>query len=328
MSLSLKFFAGFSIAFLMFFIAAPAYAVDWLPLVPCGLNQNPEGATQDYTHLCTQCDLFHLLRNLIFAIQFGFVPVGGALLFLWAGFLYMLGGANPGYVGRAKEIFTNTVYAIIVISLAWVITNTILQNLAPDQAASWFQFSCTAEIPAPSQTPLPTTSGGPTPTPSGGPTPSTGGVPGQAQAQALIAAGVSFSTQGDCGSAYTAQTTIQSIARGQFPPVCNVSCQCVPGGASGNITVNPAILDGLLALKQSGVNFMVTSFTTGVHAGGSSHYTGHAVDLAPMGDRSVWIQTRAFLNSRGGRAICEDTRTSQDVADCNAGQVNHIHWTN
>jgi hypothetical protein len=76
--------------------------------------------------------------------------------------LYVLGAANPGLVGKANTIFKETIYAIIVIGLAWIITNTVLVNLGNNikykTPGAWYTFSCT--VPAPTPTPVPTTPGG------------------------------------------------------------------------------------------------------------------------------------------------------------------------
>lgn len=146
-----------------------AGAVDWLPLVPCGLNARPADGdpNTNYTQPCNRCELLHLLRNLIFAVMLGVVPLGGTLLFVIAGFLWILGGANPGYVSQAKSIFTNTFYAILVIALAWIIVNTIIKSIAKDEIFAnqpWYKFACTATVPTqtgvPTQTPAPTGPGG------------------------------------------------------------------------------------------------------------------------------------------------------------------------
>ena len=92
--------------------------------------------------------------------------------------------------------------------------------------------------------------------------------------------------------------------------------------------MNPAIFTGLASLAGQ-YPFTVTSFTTGRHSVSSAHYTGHAADIVPTSnDRSIWIAVRAFLNNQGGSAMCESKTTGQNVPDCNAADVNHIHWTN
>ena len=146
------------------FLLSTSIASAWTwgePLVPCGTSANP--AT------CTRCDLFHLLKNLIDFGLFAIVPVGGTLLFILAGIYYILGAANPSLLGRGKTIFENSFYAIIMIALAWLITNTILTNLGDNVSGNWYSFQCT------NPTALPTITPGPGPSSSLTPTPATSG---------------------------------------------------------------------------------------------------------------------------------------------------------
>lgn len=137
----------FTIFYLLFTAAAPASAHTWrlgTPLVPCGQNVNFPGTADDESKPCDRCQLFHLLKHLIdFGLLF-ILPVGGTLIFIYAGVLYILSGANPGMQGKARGIFTSTIYATLVIVLAWLITNTILVNLGDNVAANWYQFQCKA----------------------------------------------------------------------------------------------------------------------------------------------------------------------------------------
>lgn len=306
----------------LFFVLAPVVsAVDWLPLVPCGVKSDPTRSAE-----CNQCELLHLLRNVIFAIQFGFVPIFGGLMFVYAGILYVLGAANPGLITKANNIFKESIYAIIIIGVAWLITNTVLVNLGSNITyngrvdGKWYEFQCKTQVPAPA----PTTPGGPPPPPP------PGGVPGQAQAQAILAAGIGLSTNADCGAPNHAQGTISAIAGGKYPPVCSTTCKttgCPAGGTSGSTTVDPAILDDILALKNAGFSFTVTSLTTGIHSSdGSTHYQGIAADIVVSGNAGTWQQVVRFLQSRGRRAFCETGNGKAD-STCTVPPTDHIHWS-
>ncbi len=125
-------FSSFYFLFSVPFASAQTWNIGQ-PLVPCGYQGGPA---------CTRCELFHLLKNLM---DFGFLfvlPFGGTLAFIYAGVLYILSAANPGMQGRARDIFTNTMYATIIICLAWVITNTILVNLGDNVSSNWYSFQC------------------------------------------------------------------------------------------------------------------------------------------------------------------------------------------
>ncbi len=134
-----------------------AKAVDWFPIVPCGLNQQPANATRtdtlsngkvvphDYTQPCNQCLLIELGKNMIDFAFFGIVPMVGTLFFLWAGFLILWGGRNgaSGAIGQGTKIMTNTAIGIAIILSSWLITNFILKNLAnDDRSDNWYKIEC------------------------------------------------------------------------------------------------------------------------------------------------------------------------------------------
>lgn len=136
-----------------------AFAIDvpGLPLVPCGRSGQA---------LCTKCDLFQLLKNVIDFIVGALMPALGILLFVWGGFLILLGGARPELVSKGKTIFWNTFLGIMIMLGAWMITNTLIKSVGAkyDTANTWWQFTC---VDTPSGTPPPTTSPTPTPPPAG-----------------------------------------------------------------------------------------------------------------------------------------------------------------
>lgn len=295
-----------AIFFFASIITVSAAAPSWWPLVPCGVQSLGQAE-------CTKCDLFKLIDNLIDFVFFGLAPVLGTIFFIWAGVQVLLAGANVVSIQKGKDIFWTTVKALFVIGFAWLITNTLIKSLGAEYDGSdrWYQFSCEADEPGP--------------IPPGSPP---GAIPSTA-AQELIDLGVGLSTSGDCGSTFTARQTILAIAAGKYPPVCSPTCSCTVGGPSGTITVNPRLLEGLVALKKSGVNFTITSLTTGKHSATSAHYSGHAVDISVSPKTSeAWQRARSFLNGYGGHAICEwvDDRVVKDEPTCDLSKVNHIHW--
>lgn len=113
----------------------------WLPgepVVPCGGPDQPE---------CTQCELFHLVRHVIDFLMIAATPILATFFFIVAGVFLMLGGANPGMLSTGKSIFKNTFIGILIVMLAWLITNTIIRTLADPNALSgnWYEFSCPFE---------------------------------------------------------------------------------------------------------------------------------------------------------------------------------------
>ena len=156
-----------------------AFAIDipgW-PLVPCGLSQDNPATPFDETESCGRCDLFQLLKNLIDFVIGGLMPPLAVLLFVWAGFLILLSGANPGLYAQGQTIFKNTFYGIMILLSAWMITNTLILSVGAkyNNAGNWWQFTCTEPAPVsppvitPPATTPPTPTGSVTPTPTGTP---------------------------------------------------------------------------------------------------------------------------------------------------------------
>jgi len=118
-----------------------AFAVPGLPIVQCGTS-----ATAD----CTRCDLFKLLKNLIDFTVGVLMPAVAILLFVWAGFLILLGGANTNLVTQGRQIFSTTFFGILITLSAWMITNTLIQSVGAkyNNAQNWWQFTCVETVPA------------------------------------------------------------------------------------------------------------------------------------------------------------------------------------
>ncbi|MEK7125024.1 MAG: hypothetical protein AAB864_01355 [Patescibacteria group bacterium] len=141
-------------------LAPIAYAVDWWPLVPCGLNEPPAGRPRldaSYYQPCNQCDLFKLFKNIIDFILFGVVPVFGTLLVVVAGFMMLLGGANPSLYSRGRAMLQNVFYGIMLIAFSWLIVTSLLRTVLGDEnkATQWWKISCTARVPGVTPTPTP-----------------------------------------------------------------------------------------------------------------------------------------------------------------------------
>ncbi|OGM97667.1 MAG: hypothetical protein A2735_03630 [Candidatus Yanofskybacteria bacterium RIFCSPHIGHO2_01_FULL_41_21] len=134
---------------LLFTLPRTASAVDWFPIVPCGLNNKPANATRmdtlpdgtqvphDYTQPCNRCLLIELGKNVIDLTFFGIVPAVGTLMFLIAGFIILFNAreGNSSGVTKGRQIMKDTAIGIAIILGAWLITNFILKSLAPNQAA-------------------------------------------------------------------------------------------------------------------------------------------------------------------------------------------------
>lgn len=112
---------AFSIITLPFF----AFAAD--PLVPCG-----QGTDQ-----CEFNDIIILINNVVnFLIKSIALPVS-AVLFAWAGFLYLTNAGKKGQVEKAHEVFLNTFVGLVLTLVGWLVINLITKLLTGKDVGSF-----------------------------------------------------------------------------------------------------------------------------------------------------------------------------------------------
>jgi hypothetical protein len=128
------------------------------PIVPCGygsidsltgLRICPININLQYCVECTKCELWHLLKHIIDFLLIVAAPVLATLFFIIAGVYMMLGGANPGMLSTGKNMFKNTFIGLLLVMMAWLITNTLIQSLVNPSVygtgpgTQWYSFTCT-----------------------------------------------------------------------------------------------------------------------------------------------------------------------------------------
>jgi hypothetical protein len=88
-------------------------------LIPCGGTGEPE---------CDLNQFIILIQNIIdFVIKIA-IPAA-AILFAYAGFLYLTASGKKGQIEDAHKIFTSVLWGFIIILSAWLIVNTIVNVL-------------------------------------------------------------------------------------------------------------------------------------------------------------------------------------------------------
>ncbi len=126
---------------------AVASAVDWFPIVPCGIGDGPA---------CTTCDLFKTFKNVIDFVLYGITGPIAAFMIVWAGGMMLLGGAKPELYGQGTKMLTNTLIGVSIILLSWLVTNTLIKSLAAgNDYDAWYEFSCPAFLQQPEAEALP-----------------------------------------------------------------------------------------------------------------------------------------------------------------------------
>lgn len=116
------------------------------PLVPCGGDYYDSNNELHPRPVCDQCELLHLLKNVIDFIMFYASPMLAVLFMIIGGVYMMLGGARPDFLAKGKGIFKDTLIGVLIVMLAWLFTNTLIRSLADpariQDNGNWFSFSC------------------------------------------------------------------------------------------------------------------------------------------------------------------------------------------
>jgi hypothetical protein len=117
----------------------------------CQNNSDCPGGSQQPA--CTKCELLHLVKNIIDFIMIALAPILATVFFIIAGVYLMLGGANPGMLATGKRMFSSTFMGILIVMLAWLITNTLIRTIAATiivdestgeiiDTSQWWNISC------------------------------------------------------------------------------------------------------------------------------------------------------------------------------------------
>jgi len=115
------------------FSANQALAICEGPIVPCG-GDNP----------CQFCHIFVLLANIINFVLTCLVPIIAGLMLIIGGLYLLAAGANPQTLNQAKSVITAAVIGLVIIFLAWVFLNTILDFMGIQEwtgLGTWWDFT-------------------------------------------------------------------------------------------------------------------------------------------------------------------------------------------
>lgn len=97
-------------------------------IVPC----NPTiGADGKMTGACTVCHIAQVAQNVLNDGIYIAVFLS-AILFAWAGFLYLTNVASEGQQSKAKSVFSSVLIGLLIILAAWLVIDTLMKTLVPD----------------------------------------------------------------------------------------------------------------------------------------------------------------------------------------------------
>lgn len=117
---------------------AQSQGFNLFPIVTCGTQAAGEAGA------CTPCGLLDIAENTVKFVAIGLTGPIAALMFIYAGFLFLFYGANPSMASRAKTVMTNAVYGVAIVLMSWIITVQLIKTVAPTSNAAdhWYEFNC------------------------------------------------------------------------------------------------------------------------------------------------------------------------------------------
>lgn len=96
-------------------------------LIPCGNDVTAGRVTAGQE--CTYDDLIKLAQTVINFLIFGLAAPLGAIMFAYAGYLYITNGGNESQIKQAHDVFLSVFWGLIVALAAWLLINFIFQFL-------------------------------------------------------------------------------------------------------------------------------------------------------------------------------------------------------
>jgi len=238
----------------------------------------------DFASAKTPADFISQLYNYLL----GIVGAIAVAMIVYGGVRYVVTAGNSASQSEAKDIIKSAVLGIVLLGGAYLILNTInpdfinLKNpdLYPIQDSGGQIDSVLDPILRESAT---------------------------LASQLIARTDVEFSGSADCVPESDAGGVIRDVAASKAPLVCSPSCQCLPGGRTGSVSVHFFVLRTIIAaLDAFDTRVRINSFTGGKHSAGSPHYMGRAADFAVLSDDpQEWNAFVDALRNNGGRAACE-----------------------
>lgn len=98
-------------------------------LVPCGGYTEAGEAEPE----CNFSTFMQMLNGLISWLLFTLAMPLAALMFAYAGFLYLTSSVNPEQREKAKKLISNIIWGLVIALAAWLIVHTILTSLGVDE---------------------------------------------------------------------------------------------------------------------------------------------------------------------------------------------------
>jgi hypothetical protein len=120
----------------LLFMAGPTVVFAQSTLIPCGFDLNGDKQVKDANppmlqssphEECYFNDVVTIAQNVINWLIFKLAMPLAAIMFAYAGFLYVTNQGNEGQVKQAHDIFTNVFIGLVIALAAWITVNFVLQ---------------------------------------------------------------------------------------------------------------------------------------------------------------------------------------------------------
>ncbi len=128
----------FTVFFTGFAFAQDKDFVDGKSLVPCGNDRDPKSVdstgkelpgSRKISNPCNFTYIFVMINNILnFILVYLAVPIA-AIMFAYAGYLLLFSGGNEGDMKKAKGIFTDVAWGLVIIAIAWLAIKLVLSTL-------------------------------------------------------------------------------------------------------------------------------------------------------------------------------------------------------
>lgn len=265
------------------------------------ITQNKTGDYRLGDFIATAISFAQYGLEIIGAIVLLFIIIGGFTLTISAG--------NQEMIERGRSMLVNSVIGLFIVLSSYLIVGTTLKIIGYNETI----FGKWAEVPAELAPSTPPSSPSITPPSS---------LPQNSSTQ-KIAENIQTNyskivpdTNADCAG-YSAQTTINDLAKGKLAKACSPSCDC-----TNEVSVNQNMLQATYDIGQK-YNIRITSITTGKHSATSKHYSGNAIDIVPY-NANNWQNIVNEYNTKGCSAYCEASGGALSK-DCSSLSPNHVH---
>jgi hypothetical protein len=101
--------------------------------IDCGYDIGKDGKGR----ICGFSDFITLIQRVIEYIFILVLPIM-AIVFAYAGYLFLTSGGSETKRTAAKKAMTSALIGVIIIMAAWLLVKTVLVSLGVDEGASWF----------------------------------------------------------------------------------------------------------------------------------------------------------------------------------------------